>query len=105
MSRRLRNTTTCIGKNKDADQPCSNCTADQRLCFRYTDTCSTIPLLLKSEISSFSPASVIVQAGLCRTGSLILPSEGSYEFVLSVLPKITWKFQVNHTDLRKMKYI
>ena len=25
--------------------------ADQRLCFRYTD--STIPLLLKSEISSF----------------------------------------------------
>ena len=34
-----------------ADQLCSNCTADQRLCFRYTD--STISLLLKSEISSF----------------------------------------------------
>ena len=28
----------------------SNCAADQRLCFRYTD--STIPLLPKSEISS-----------------------------------------------------
>ena len=27
-----------------------NCAADQRLCFRYTD--STIPLLPKSEISS-----------------------------------------------------
>ena len=29
----------------------SNCEADQRLCFRYTD--STISLLLKSELSSF----------------------------------------------------
>ena len=27
------------------------CTADQRLCFRYSD--GTTPLLLKSEISSF----------------------------------------------------
>ena len=34
-----------------ADQPCSNCTADQRLCFRSID--SVIPLLLKSEISRF----------------------------------------------------
>ena len=45
--------TICIGENKDADQPqlCGNRKADQRLCFRYSD--STIPLLLKSEISSF----------------------------------------------------
>ena len=35
----------CIYENKDADQQvCSNCTADQRLCFRYKD--STIPPLL-----------------------------------------------------------
>ena len=38
--------TTCIGENKDADQLYSNCTADQRLCFHYTD--STMPLLLFS---------------------------------------------------------
>ena len=38
-------------ENKGADQLCSDCTADQRLCFRYTD--SKIPLLLISEISSF----------------------------------------------------
>ena len=25
-------------KNKGADQLCSNCTAEQRLCFRYTDS-------------------------------------------------------------------
>ena len=42
--------TICIGKNKGADQLCSNCTADQHLCFRYTD--STILLLLISKIYS-----------------------------------------------------
>ena len=51
--------------NKDADQLCSNCEADQRLCFRYTD--STIPLLSKSEISSLWPSSVAEQPGLCQT--------------------------------------
>ena len=39
-------------ENKGADQVRGNREADQRLCFRYSD--STIPLLLKSEISSFS---------------------------------------------------
>ena len=41
--------------------------ADQRLCFRYTD--STIPLLPKSKILSLYPSSVAVQPGLCRTWS------------------------------------
>ena len=44
-------TTICIGENKGADQLRGNREADQRLYFRYSD--STIPLLLKSEISSF----------------------------------------------------
>ena len=44
-----------------------NCTADQRLCFRYTD--STILLLRKSEDSGFQPFSENVQASLCQTGS------------------------------------
>ena len=51
MSRLMGKPTVCIGENKGADQLRSNCEADQRLCFRYSD--STIPLLLKSEISSF----------------------------------------------------
>ena len=51
MSRHMGKPTICIGENKDADQLCSNCEADQHLCFRYTD--STIPLLHKSKISSF----------------------------------------------------
>ena len=44
-----------------------NRTADQRLCFRYTD--SAIPLLAKSEISNLYLSSVVVQPGLCRTWS------------------------------------
>ena len=46
----MRKPTICIGENKVADLLRSNGEADQRLCFRYSD--STIPLLLKSEISS-----------------------------------------------------
>ena len=42
-----------------------NCTGDQRLCFPYTN--STIPSLVKSEITSFWSFSMTVQAGLCRT--------------------------------------
>ena len=51
MSRVVRKPAFCICENKDADQLRGNREADQRLCFRYTD--STIPLLSKSEISSF----------------------------------------------------
>ena len=47
----MRKSTICIRENKDTDQLRGNREADQRLCFRYTD--STVPLLLKSEISNF----------------------------------------------------
>ena len=63
----MRKPTFCICENKDADQLRGNHEADQRLCFRYLD--SMIPLLSKSEISSFWPSSVAVQPGLCRTRS------------------------------------
>ena len=51
MSRHMGKPTIYIGENKDADQLRGNREADQRLCFRYSD--STTPLLLKSEFSSF----------------------------------------------------
>ena len=50
MSRVVRKPVFSICENEDADQLRGNREADQRLCFRYTD--STIPLLPKSEISS-----------------------------------------------------
>ena len=75
--------TICIDENKGVDELRSNCEADQRLCFRYTD--STIPLLLKSEISSFQLASVTVQPGLCQTWSelklLVFSCTGSSDIV------------------------
>ena len=75
----MGNTTICIGENKDTDQLRGNQEADQRHCFRYSD--STITLLLLSEISSFWLFSVLVQAGLCRTCSettlLVFPRGGS----------------------------
>ena len=47
----MRKPTFCICENKGADQLRGYREADQRLCFRYID--STIPLLSKSDISSF----------------------------------------------------
>ena len=51
ISRPMGKPTICIGENKGADQLRGNLEADQRLCFRYSD--STIPPLLNSKISSF----------------------------------------------------
>ena len=48
MSLCVRKPTICMGENKDADQLRGNREADQRLCFRYTD--STFPPLLKPKI-------------------------------------------------------
>ena len=51
MSHHMGKPTICLGKNKGADQLRSNREADQRLCFRYSD--SKIPPLLNSKISGF----------------------------------------------------
>ena len=62
----MRKPTFCIyAKRKAQISFCSNCTADQRLCFRYKD--STISILLKSEISSPQHASETIKVGLYQT--------------------------------------
>ena len=48
MSRLMGKPDIYLRENKDADQLCSNCEADLRLCFHYID--GTIPLVSKSEI-------------------------------------------------------
>ena len=50
LSRVMRKLDFCLGEKRAQNQLRSNCKADQRLRFRYTD--STIPLLPKFEISS-----------------------------------------------------
>ena len=71
--------TICLGENKGADQLRSDREADQRLCFRYSD--SAVPMLLKSKISSFYLFSVTVQVHLCpnwsETTLLVFPQGGS----------------------------
>ena len=54
-------------ENKGADQLFCNSTADQRLCFRYTNR--TISLILKSKFTSFKTCFVTAKTGLCRTWS------------------------------------
>ena len=72
----MRKPTICMGENKDADYR----EADQRLCFRYTD--STFPHLLIPKLSRFWVSSVTVKAGLCRTSSepklLVFSRTGSF---------------------------
>ena len=51
MSCIVRKPDFCQCRNKGADQLRRNCKADQRFCFRFSGR--TIPLLFKSEISSF----------------------------------------------------
>ena len=53
----MRKPAFCICKNKDTDQLRGNREADQRLCFRYTD--STIPILPKSEIQNFNALTIL----------------------------------------------
>ena len=77
----------CICKNKYADQLRSNCEADQRLCFCYTN--STIPLLSEFEISSLKPFSVAVQPGLCQTWSGI-PKTGFHTMRLKCNCLLMW---------------
>ena len=50
----MRKPAFCIWENKSAGQLHGNHTADQHLCFCYMD--STIPLLLKTKISSLYPS-------------------------------------------------
>ena len=68
MSRVVRKPAFCICENKDADQLRSNPEADQRLCFRHTD--SAIPLLSKPIFQASShllKLNSLVCVGLGRT--------------------------------------
>ena len=97
----MRKPAFCICENKDADQLRGNREADQRLCFRYTD--STVSLLPKYEISSLQPSSVAVQPGLCGTWSET-PKTGFlttrlilYRHVNIILPDIElWPKDLKH---------
>ena len=84
----MRKPDFCLGENKGADQLRGNREADQRLCFRYSD--STFPPLLIPKFSRFWVSSVTVQAGLCRTWSepklLVFSRTGSNPLTITAKP-------------------
>ena len=65
MCRNVRKLDIWLNENKGADQLCSNCTADQPLCFCSKD--SMMLLLSRYEISSFLLLCLAVEPGLCQT--------------------------------------
>ena len=52
LCRRMRKPMICICKNKGADQLCSNCEADQHLCFCFMDSTINIVAYTKFPASS-----------------------------------------------------
>ena len=103
MCRVVRKPTFCRCENKDADQLCGNCEADQRLCFRYLD--STIPLLPKNKVSNLELSPVAVQPGLCQTWSestvLVFPRCGSNDVETISLP-LSLKVKVSLNSIGKL---
>ena len=99
--------TICICENKGADQLRGNREADQRLCFRYSN--STFPPLLNSKFSSFYLFSVLVQVDLCQTCSettlLVFPRGGSLVntwLCLNMTEKLTIeRHKPQFTNIRK----
>ena len=69
----MRKQDFCLCENKGADQLCSYCTADQHLCFRYTD--NAFPPLLIPKLSRFYLCSVSAQNGLYQTRSETLKAD------------------------------
>ena len=105
MSRVIRKPVVYICKNKDADQLRGNREADQRLCFRYTD--STIHLLSKFQASShlvWSCSLVCVGPGR-KPRRPVFSQRGSYMYVnlveeamasfVVVCCKIRWDLHVS----------
>ena len=89
-------TTRLIWENNVSDQLCSNHVADQHLCFPYID--NTIPLVLKSEISSIKPSSVAVQPGLCWT----CLETSMIGFLMTQL--IYWAIKLEHKQIFLISY-
>ena len=72
-----------LQKQRHMDQLlCSNCTADQRLCFRYTD--STIPLGLNPKSIFCDGTESCCKGNRCKPRRLVFLHSGSFD-VLTIL--------------------
>ena len=71
----MRKPTICICENKDADQLRGNSEADQRLCFRYSDSKN---LFLFDLNLKFQASSSFMFQTCSETTLLVFPRGGSY---------------------------
>ena len=91
----MRKLTFCICENKGTDQRCSNCEADQRLCFRNLD--STISLLSKSKI-------LVLSYLLCLYSSLCVGSVRKPHCWFSHDEAHQWHFACIYSVIQIMSY-
>ena len=90
MSRVMRKWDYCLCKNKGADQLRSQpVTAKLISAFVFATW-----ILLKSEISSFLPASVTVQVGLCQTWLETTEDQFSHVVAHIKLAQLSWNDHV-----------
>ena len=78
----MRKPAFCICENKDADQLRGNREADQRLCFRYTD--STISLLPVFLFSVSKPPLLENSTASCANNDLIFLVKVYLHFILTL---------------------
>ena len=105
----MRKTEFDLCENKGANQLCSNCKADQRLCFRFKD--GILSIFLKSKILSFLLSSVNAQTVLSKTWSstpkIGFWLRGSYHVMLSGYdggnPSHSFSSQFSCVDVRYVR--
>ena len=90
----MRKPVLCICENKDADQLHSHCAAEQRLCFRYTD--STIPLLPKSE--NFKPLAIFCGCTAWFVSDLVGNPEDRFSHNQAHI-KVGYEVGLNYIDM------
>ena len=97
--------TICISENKDADQLRGNREADQRLCFRYSD--STITLLLNPKFQASSCFLCLyrpVCVGPVRKPHCWFSHEAAHLFIRSCVAHVTLKtFNFEYVNSAKTK--
>ena len=80
---------------KDADQLCSNCTADQRLCFHYTD--STIPVFFPNPKFQASSHLLWLYSPVCvgpgrKPLRPVFSQRGLYKHIKLSITLVIWSF-------------
>ena len=99
MKRHENMLTICIGENKGADQLRSNCEADQRLCFRYSD--STIPLESHGTTSYRTRGQGPGEAGNVRRGERY---PRHYENMFKVIYRFLRAVQIQEFQFEKLYF-